>query len=191
MEEPEFAELLSFVTKLVFSAKSTVAGGGSTSSAVGVMWADIRKTWSFQDITEFFVHELGHSLMFLDELRYRHYVSLRDAVDPRSFAMSAILETQRPLDKVLHSLVVATDVLLARERWLGHPANPKLHPPSPVMRAACLKTVDSILLNEASIGQLSARGVELVNLCRTKLDTVHPEIHMAEPRAQPSAGQPS
>lgn len=49
--------------------------------------------------------------MFLDELRYSHYAYAR-ILDPSTYARSAILNIDRPLDKVLHSIVVAVEILL-------------------------------------------------------------------------------
>lgn len=50
-----------------------------------------------------------------------------------NYAMSAILAKKRPLDKVFHSILVCTEVLLARRDVFGHPAAPKLHPPTSIM----------------------------------------------------------
>jgi hypothetical protein len=169
VDNPDFGEMLSFITSMIYCARSSVGGGGTSSNAIGVIWADHRPSWSYRDKAEFFLHELTHSLMFLDELRYQHYTDLADAWEPKYFALSAVLATRRPLDKVLHSLVVATEVLLGREQWLGHPESPRLHPPSPVMLQSCLKTIDSIESSPVVMGRLLPRGQALVALCKARV----------------------
>lgn len=163
-----FWEILSLQTKIVFSARSSVSGGGTTSGAIGVIWADIRKSWSLGDVIEFYVHENAHTSMFLDELRYRHYQDLRvESMDRSRFAVSAVLAVPRPIDKVLHSLVVSTEVILAREEWLGHPESPRLHPPSEPMLASTKATIESL---ESTSATLMPRARHLIEMCRERLD---------------------
>src|SRR5581483_6992105 len=106
--------------------------GGSTSQAIGVIWANPKVSYTTADIIEILVHELSHHAMFLDELRYTHY-SYSRVPQQSTWARSAILNVARPLDKVLHSIVVAIEVLLFRDGYLGYPVNPRVHPPTRVM----------------------------------------------------------
>lgn len=116
----------------IFILPSSVAKAGSTSQAIGVIWANPRINYTLHDVMEMLVHELTHHAMFLDEVRYSHY-NYASVLDQSTWARSAILNVPRPLDKVLHSAVVATEILLLRERTLGHPVSPLVHPPTPAM----------------------------------------------------------
>lgn len=108
--------------------------------------------------------------MFLDELRYTHY-SYSRVLKQSTWARSAILNVARPLDKVLHSIVVAIEVLLFRDGYLGHPVNPRVHPPTRVMIE---QLRDSISSTEQAIARdktiFHARANELLENARKILD---------------------
>lgn len=89
--------------------------------------------------------------MFIDEIRYSHY-NYGAIVDKSTWARSAILNVPRPLDKVLHSVVVATEILLLREQCLGHPIRPAVHPPTQIMVCQLLDALSSMeeILNKMS-----------------------------------------
>ena len=112
-------DLLRFTINTLFYAESYQQGGGSVSSAIGVIWCANRKNWTLNDSVEFLVHELTHNLVFLDELRYQHYVSLCEIAKQENFAVSAVLKKPRPLDKVFHSLIVAVDELCLKVVYEG------------------------------------------------------------------------
>lgn len=116
------------------------------------------------------MHELAHNLLFLDECCGEHYVSYDVLEEPTKQAISAIRMTPRRLDLVVHSLVAAIEVLLARESWLGHPSEPKTHPPSSVLLANCYKLFRSI--HEVSNWDrlVKERGIEIIYRCKEILN---------------------
>jgi len=128
----------------IFYARSSEQGGGSVSSAIGAIWCCNRKSWGMNDTVEFIIHELTHNLIFLDELRYKHYLSLSSLAGQENFVTSAILKIPRPLDKVFHSLLVATEILAHRHYWLGEPINPIVHPESAQIHSNCVLTLSEI-----------------------------------------------
>ncbi|MEZ0602720.1 HEXXH motif-containing putative peptide modification protein [Paraburkholderia sp. IW21] len=145
----EHSTLLNTIITDIFVLPSNIAKGGSTSQAIGVIWANPQTTYTTADMIEILVHELTHHAMFLDELRYTHY-SYSRVLNQSTWAHSAILNVARPLDKVLHSIVVAVEILLFRERYLGHPVNPRVHPPTRLM---IQQLKDSILSTEQAIAR--------------------------------------
>ena len=118
--DAQLFSLFSLTINILFSGPSELAGGGSSSGAIGCIWINPRPTWSSQDFMEFFVHEMTHNLIFLDEYRYLHYKNYSEMFSKENYAMSAILAKKRPLDKVFHSILVSTEVLLTR-RHFGTP----------------------------------------------------------------------
>ncbi|MGN5478871.1 hypothetical protein ACTMU2_23380 [Cupriavidus basilensis] len=56
----------------IFILPSSLAKAGSTSQAIGVIWANPRINYTLHDVMEMLVHELTHHAMFLDEVRYSH-----------------------------------------------------------------------------------------------------------------------
>lgn len=170
---PVFGSIFDLAVNFVFAAASANASGGTINSALGVLWADPRADWRDQDHFEFLVHELSHILLFLDEWRFQLFRSLEELADPDNYALSAIRGVARPLDKTFHSIVVSTEVLIARDRLLGHPDEPVLHPTSPVLIEGTRASIDSI---RALIprGILRPRAVELLDRCDEALAAVDP-----------------
>jgi hypothetical protein len=136
--------LFTLAINSIFYARSSEQGGGSVSSAIGAIWCCNRKSWGLKDTVEFIIHELTHNLIFLDELRYKHYISLPSLAGQENFVTSAILKIPRPLDKVFHSLLVATEILAHRHYWLGEPINPIVHPSSKQIHSNCVLTLSEI-----------------------------------------------
>lgn len=162
--DPQLAALFDLVIHTLFYARSPDSGGGSNSSAIGVIWCANRRSWSDDDLHEFFVHELTHNLVFLDELFHQHYFDLNEVAKPENYATSAILKTGRPLDKVFHSIVVAHEILQWRNRH-GEPTGPMVHPPSSALIKNCLTSIasfNSVARTKPSL--LTERPRQLVSL---------------------------
>lgn len=173
---PDLHQIFSLVINYVFCAPSKQAGGGSSSAALGAIWCAHRAAWTEKDMMEFFVHELAHNLLFLDEYRYKHYPDYPAMARPENFARSAILCIPRPLDKVLHSVVVATEILAFRCRVLGHPENPGLHPTSGKLldnTRRCLSSIRAIpnldALTTARAKEIIARCEQIAEECAASL----------------------
>lgn len=122
---------------------SRVAKAGSTSQAIGVIWANPKPDYTVHDTIEILVHEFTHHALFIDELCHGHY-DYALLIDTSSWARSAILNTMRPLDKVLHSAAVSMEILALREQVIGHPVCPRVHPPTAVLLDQLGDSIDSI-----------------------------------------------
>lgn len=156
---PDHKNLLDLLITDVFIMPSNEARGGSTSSAIGVIWANPKITYRLPDIVEFIVHELTHHTLFIDEYHYGHYnYSLIN--DQKYWAQSALLKVPRPLDKVIHSMIVATEIVLFRERFLGHPATPSVHPPTPKILG---QLAESFLSVQDTIDCVEKQGNSLIS----------------------------
>lgn len=140
---PTHFEFLNLCIEHIFFEGSDSASGGSTSSAVGAIWANPHPTFSVDDTLEFLVHELTHNLMFLDEWVHPHY-KYEAILNPETWCQSAILRTKRPLDKVVHSVVVATEIVLLRRRLIGGPTSPMAHPPTADIIAAVTRSIGDV-----------------------------------------------
>jgi len=169
---PELGLLLKLTLNTIFALPSAEAGGGSASSGVGVLWANPRATWTEVDIIEFFVHEMTHNLVFLDERRFTHYMDLKMAIAKENWAQSAVLGRLRPIDKAFHSLVVATEILLFRENCTGHDDRYRVHPPSSVLRESSLRCAESLMSLERRDQLYRPRLVELVRRSRETLESL-------------------
>lgn len=136
--------MLQLIIDSIFLRYANDSGGGSTSNAIGVVWINNRDSWAITDLMELLVHELTHNALFIDELRFLHFHDHHKLLQPENFAQSAILHTKRPLDKVLHSIVVAAEVLQFRKNCLGEPKTPMVHPDSSTLIKQALDAYRSI-----------------------------------------------
>jgi hypothetical protein len=163
----DYLDFLKTIVTDIFILPSDKARAGSTSQAIGLIWMNPRLTYTTVDIIEMLVHEFTHHTMFLDEMRHKHYC-YELVINRSTWARSAILNIARPLDKVLHSIVVSTEVLLFRNNFLGHPMHPRVHPPS--LRMA-LQLEESLEEAEASVHRypdvLSDRGQHILANARS------------------------
>ena len=173
---PSFHDLMHLVINTIFSAPSKLAGGGSTSAAIGCIWVNIRKHWQEQDVLEFLVHETTHNLVFLDELCHAHYRDYSKLPKEENYSWSAILNKPRPLDKVFHSIIVSTEVLQFRNDYLGHPTNPCLHPPTDIMLKQALHSIDYLNKNQHLRNLLTDRANYLLDICAKTLKSLETTI---------------
>ncbi len=167
---PELSQILKFSIHSVFFYYSADCGGGSTSNAIGVIWINNKKSWDKYDIAELLVHELTHHLVFLDELRYLHYLDYDLILKPENYTKSAILSSRRPIDKVIHSIIVGVEVLCYRMNVAGVPAATRVHPPSPKL----LKQLEEALYQIRALPNLNdlitARTHDLLRITEARLD---------------------
>jgi hypothetical protein len=94
-------------------------------------------------VAEFLVHELTHHLLFISERCVAQFY-YKEMIKEENFAQSAILNRRRPLDKVVHSIVVSTEILLARQTFLP-PKQIHIHPESEVICSQTEIAIDSVL----------------------------------------------
>lgn len=146
----ELSELLDLIVHSIFYSKSRSvntgqkAFGGSSSKGVGVIWAAGVKNFEEVDLVEFFLHEFTHHLIFIDELCYPQF-NYQEIVKKENYAVSAILKKVRPLDKVVHSVIVCTEILLGRTRFLPDLGEPKLHPDTATMIHNIIQSSQEVL----------------------------------------------
>lgn len=124
--------LLQMIITDIFILPSNGSRGGSSSDALGLIWANPKENYPLFDVVEFLVHELTHHCMFIDEQRYGHY-DYDTILKTENWAESAILKKPRPVDKVLHSIIVSLEIILFRDTFTGHPVKPKVHPPTQML----------------------------------------------------------
>jgi hypothetical protein len=151
--------------------------GGTSSSALGVIYLVDPDKRNADTLYELLVHECTHLMMFVDERRSRHYRSDALLVDPANFSISAVYERLRPLDKALHSIAVATEVLLHREHTLGHDNQSTVHPPTAKLAPSTLRACDSLLELQARKQLLAPRGVLVVETCAKLLRELAQPTH--------------
>jgi hypothetical protein len=169
-EHPELHDIFQLVMTGYFTVPCSTATGGTTSAALGILWAAPSPTWNDRDFHEFFLHELTHSLAFLDEWRYLHYLRPAAMMAEETWATSAILARKRPLDKVLHSIIVAMEILHFREATPSQDRTATaLHPDSSALRRQTRVALDSVASVSGIESLLAPRAMVLLDLCSAAL----------------------
>jgi hypothetical protein len=138
--------------------------GGSSSAAMGTIWMAVGPTVSKADLVEMLLHELTHHLLFIDERNYPHFDYALIARDENR-AFSAILNLNRPVDKVLHSIVVATELILGRQRFLPNAERVVVHPSTSKLIANAMTAHASITSLESAGQLLRPRAHEILDRC--------------------------
>lgn len=169
---PDLSEILKFVIHSIFFYGSENCGGGSTSNAIGVIWLNPNKLWDKYDVAELLVHELTHNLVFLDELRHLHYKDYDLILNPENFSKSAILASRRPIDKVIHSIIVSFEILQYRMSAPEVPETTRVHPPSAVLAKQTREALVE-LQSMSNINDLTTpRTRALLEGVKTRLDGI-------------------
>ncbi|MFK4265932.1 aKG-HExxH-type peptide beta-hydroxylase [Streptomyces milbemycinicus] len=169
---PQVRTLYGVLLPVVVLAPSCGLAGGTASSLPGVLWASVTPAWTPTDVQEFLLHELVHTTLFLEERRHGFYRDMRLLLDEENLTPSAIRTDRRPLDKVFHSIVVATEILQARIRLgtVHHPED-SLHPDSETLRANTLTSIRAVQKLDME-KLLMPRPIEMIEKCRTHLEQI-------------------
>jgi hypothetical protein len=138
--------------------------GGSSSGAIGVIWLTVNDNVTEYDLVELLIHELTHNLIFIDELNRPQFV-YNEIKKKENYAHSSILTMNRPLDKVVHSIIVAAELLLTREKLMNFDYVKNIHPETVVMRKNILNSIESVKNMKNIDDVLMPRGKELVQIC--------------------------
>jgi hypothetical protein len=167
----EVAELFQLVIHSILLAGSGEnnegrrAHGGSSNSRIGLLWMSLHSRLSAQDIMEMLIHEMTHNLVFIDELNFGLF-EYPEMTKIENWARSSILKRKRPMDKVVHSIVVSTEILHARAAYLPNAEPLSAHPDSASMKESTLAAIDSVLTHPNRDAICQPRAIELVEKSR-------------------------
>lgn len=163
--DPDFWRAFGFYINYLMCPYSRFSSGGTDSAVIGVIFLSGPRQYGPKDLYEILVHEFSHTVMFLDEHISPHYRNEHLMPLKETFARAAISGLRRPLDKVLHSLVVSTEVLLHREHVIGHDGETRIHPPTPQLLDGVFATIDSLWTMPYRDDLLDDRGLDLIDRC--------------------------
>jgi hypothetical protein len=145
---PHYSEILELCVHSIIVRDANGVGGpkahsSSGADSVGIIWLSCLDGVTELDLQELLIHELVHQLLFIEDYLYQEFDYDRMS-EIGNFGLTAISLTPRPLDIAIHSLVVASELLIARDRWIGEPETPTVHPKSASIRETIVKSRDSI-----------------------------------------------
>lgn len=110
---PELAAIVDLLVTDVVLLDAESIGGGSASHLPGLVVMSPSAHWTLDDFAETIVHEATHLLLFVLDMVYRLYTLPASQLDhPDRYVVSAVkVGIPRPLDKALHSAVVAVPLM--------------------------------------------------------------------------------
>ncbi|WP_067484004.1 aKG-HExxH-type peptide beta-hydroxylase [Actinomadura hibisca] len=110
---PELARIVDLLVTDVVVLNAQSIGGGSASHLPGLVCMSPGPDWTLDDYAETAVHEATHLALFVMDMVYRLYRRPASALDtPECYVVSAVKAgVPRPLDKALHSAVVAVPLM--------------------------------------------------------------------------------
>ncbi|MDJ0822265.1 MAG: HEXXH motif-containing putative peptide modification protein [Paracoccaceae bacterium] len=145
--------------------------GGTTSGAIGVIYACNPRRHADIDLNEFLIHEATHHGVFLFELSYGLYDYNRVAMR-ENYAQAALSCKMRPLDKVLHSIVIGTEILLQRQRLGLRPAERPYHGTTEELAQGVWSSIIGVQSDPNLYGLLTEGGRWLLDYCAQELAEV-------------------
>ncbi|NEC86241.1 HEXXH motif-containing putative peptide modification protein [Streptomyces sp. SID12501] len=174
--DPELSMVFQMAVTSIFSSSASATPGSMTvRAALGAVWIYPLATWSTEDLVEAYIHELTHTLVMLDEQRFRHYPNYDQLDHEDNLVWSAIRSDRRSLFASAHSILVANELLQVRERHHGHRRDFQLHPPSREIRENTLRALDSAL-GLSNIGDLaSPRLLDILEMAGRQLSAIQPK----------------
>jgi HEXXH motif-containing protein len=110
---PALAMIVDLLVTDVVVLDSDSVGGGSASHLPGLVVMSPADTWTVDDFAETIVHEATHLGVFVLDMVHRLYTLPASDLDrPDCYVVSAVkVGIPRPLDKALHSAVVAVPLM--------------------------------------------------------------------------------
>jgi hypothetical protein len=113
----QLADIFTLVVDTILLTKNVkIPGSASAPNALGMIWIQPSEPWTNMDIVESLVHEMTHILTYLDEQCYGHYINSKKIDDEITWVPSAIRSEKRPVHMVVHSIIVAVEILSLRNR---------------------------------------------------------------------------
>jgi hypothetical protein len=170
-KDPVLASLIATIVNIVFFHPAAHRGGGSTPKAFGIIWCNPSPQWTTSDYIEFLVHEFTHQALFLDEQVHTYFTDRSTLSQTETFVPSSIRRSKRRLDLSLHSLLVATEIVLLRSRLGFEKHQRHLHPSTENLISTSINTAKAILDVDQSYQVLTKRSQFLTESCLKLLES--------------------
>lgn len=176
-KEVQLSDIFRIVADTVLVTNDVkISGSATISNAIGIIWIQPDYWWTKKDMLEALVHELTHTLLFLDEQRYGHYNKSKNLNNPSTWVPSAIRNELRPVNGVVHSIIVATEILNLRQKHEYKKHELKLHGSSSDLFMKTKNALDAILQQPTSWDLLSPRMQFLLKTTDNLLNLLYQKI---------------
>ncbi len=164
--DSDLYQMIKLYINHIFFRKSETSSGGSTSGAIGVIWCSGVLEWNEIEMAEFLIHEFTHNTVFVDELINKYFTTYEKIISEENWAKSAILHRKRPLDKVVHSIIVAHNVISFREKIPANLRSTKVHPDTKIIKKQIDDALQSTYQVQNNTNILTDTLLDHLNICQ-------------------------
>jgi hypothetical protein len=159
-------ESFRFVVNSLICRPAVVSAGGTSAAAVGAVWVKNTSPLQVRDLKEQLLREHTHTQMFLDEWRYGHYQDPAAIVRAENHVVPPFADVPWSISAILHEVVARTEILLFRERHLGHADAALCEPPSEELARSVDDAIDAMYSLPKLHHLLTHRSFCLIQECR-------------------------
>jgi hypothetical protein len=170
--KPKLGQLLELVVNRIFFMESGIKSGGSSSRALGIIWANPPTSWTIDDHIEFLIHELAQNLLFIEE-QLSGMLTNYGKIDWADLELSrALLSLPCRLDLLVHDLMLDLELLLARQDGLGDRTFSNAHGASGLLLDACRDRLALIQTVPEWFRIIGPTGLELLGVAAAICETL-------------------
>ena len=114
------------------------------------------------------IHEFTHTAVFIDEHAHGYFTDYDIA--KKDIIVSGMMGAPIPLTRCLHSVIVACEILLARDELFSHQHISLSHPVSDVIIARSKNTIDLLRKHHIKKQVFKKRPLEILERCSSVLN---------------------
>ncbi|MCA1054943.1 hypothetical protein LCM10_08095 [Rossellomorea aquimaris] len=171
--DSQLADIFQMVVDTILLTRDvTIPGSASAANALGMIWIQPAESWTDMDVVESLVHEMVHILTYLDEQCYGHYTNSVKINDEITWVPSAIRSEKRPVHMVVHSIIVAVEILSLRKRLGIKDEDIKIHGSTSILLNRTKLSITALRENPESWNLLTTRMQELITTSEEYLLTL-------------------
>ena len=165
-ENENFRSIFSSYIRFITSDYRDDLESGTRSTRLGIITVNQRYDFTYSDFSEMCIHELCHTILFVDEALRPYYTSEEYLI--LNF-QSAIRKGKCPLRPAFHSLIVCAEIIFYRHHTSQFHIQNKIHGTSSDL---CKQLMKSIHDFESHPEALSPYGLTLIENIKNKLNFI-------------------
>jgi hypothetical protein len=167
---PEIFRLANFVIKIIVINQLCSHTNGTTADMVGLICMDFKDHFETNDFIEDIVHQMTHTLLFLDNFNQPHMIQDAEEIMIETGLKFVLGGTKFPAYLAFHSYLVGVEILYFRMNTTGLGYNGKYHGDTDRIFRVCDIFRKSLIKN---IDLFTPRGQSFLNDSFVLLDNIY------------------
>ncbi len=171
--EPNLEKLFKLVINYIFFSKNHINKlDSSSSNALGVIWSAGHLEWEVPDVAEFLIQELTHHLVFIDEQCSEYYKDYTILHNKDNWIYSTILDTPSSIDRAIHSVLIAHEIIEFRKQIPDDNACGTLYTNNRQLTTQMVDDIESIMDVNKRVNTLHKHVTEKLLMCKYSCNTL-------------------